>query len=354
MTENPSGPDSTTDNQAGWNRQASTFDWEGWIAEENEADARRAEAAGQATSAAHTDGPPSFAAPTGPPAGYPPPSGPAAGYAPPSAYNPPPSFAPATTAPYPAQPGFAAPTSSHGYRSPDGHPMPVGYAQPGMPGFRAAVPTKRPLDKVCLYALIFGIIPAPLIGLILGIIGITRTSSPFRRGRWMAVTGLVLALAWTSLAVGLATIWKPAGSTPAAITATRSAPVTKPTTATPATLRPGDCYKDTALAKNSSGSSQVISSIKIIPCAQAHNAVVYAATTLPAGAWTSMDDKLTIANKQCLPLAKKYFNGHVLNPNLLFGALAPSETRWDLGFHTAQCVAVDPDKDFKGDIRQDR
>ena len=39
MTETQSGPGSNNGNNSDWNRQASTFDWEGWIAEENEADA---------------------------------------------------------------------------------------------------------------------------------------------------------------------------------------------------------------------------------------------------------------------------------------------------------------------------
>lgn len=67
-----------------------------------------------------------------------------------------------------------------------------------------------------------------------------------------------------------------------------------------------------------------------------------------------MADKLSVANKQCLPLAKKYFHGSVLNPDLKLGAFAPQEIQWRIGFHNASCIAVDPDKSFTGDIRQDR
>ena len=61
----------------------------------------------------------------------------------------------------------------------------------------------------------------------------------------------------------------------------------------------------------------------VIPCAQPHSAVAYAVTTLPAGAWTSDLDKLTIAYQQCQPLARNYFNGVVLNPDLKLGVFAP-------------------------------
>lgn len=304
MTDTQPGAESAGD-KTDWNRQASTYDWEGWIAEENAADAERAKAAAEAAVVAPSPSP--FPVPV-PPANYLPPMA----YPAPGAYPPP------------------------------------GYGPPGMgyPG----VPTSRPRDVVSVLALIFGILPFVPVGFVLGIIGIVRTANPVRKGRWMAVTGLVLSMAWVAATVALPLYLNNHDAQRDAA----SGQVTKATTITPRTLRAGDCYNDTALSNRTTSGVTHVTSLKVIPCSQPHNAVVYAVTTLPAGTWTSVQDKVTTANEQCLPLAKQYFNGHMLNPNLRLGAFAPSQTEWEFGYRSSHCIAVDPDKSFTGDIRADR
>ena len=342
MTETPPGT-GTTDGRGGdWNRQSSTVDWEGWIAEANEADARRAaadaeRAAAQAAAAdtAAVGAPPDqFLAPQFPGQQFPSGQFPAQQF--PSGQFPAQQF-PAGPPNYPAPAGYAAP----------GRYLPPGYQQPGV-SFQAQPPTKPPLDVVSVLALIFGILPTALIGFVLGIVGIVRTGHPARRGRGLAVAGLVLSLLWVAVAVAIPVLVKNGDTRSAA-----GGPVTKATTMSPTLLRADDCYNDTVLTNRQPPTHTAVQTVKVVPCSQPHNAVVYAVTTLPAGAWTSQLDKLTIANQQCRPLAVNYFNGVVLNPNLRLGAFAPDETRWELGFHNASCVVVDPDKSFVGDIRQD-
>jgi hypothetical protein len=325
VTETPPGTDSTDGRDGEWNRQTSTVDWEGWIAEANEADARRATA--QAASAP----PDQFPAPHYP--GYQSPAPQAPRQQAPSAHYPAPQF----------------PANQPNYPPPTGYAPAGGYPPPGAPFQPFQAPTKPQLDVVSVLALIFGILPTALIGLVLGIVGIVRTAHPARRGRGLAVTGLVLSLLWVAVAVAIPVLVHNGDTRSAA-----GGPVSKATTMSPTLLRADDCYTDTVLTSRQAPSHKAVQTVKVVPCSQPHNAVVYAVTTLPAGAWTSQVDKLTIANQQCRPLAMQYFNGIVLNPNLRLGAFAPDATRWELGFHNASCVVVDPDKSFVGDIRQDR
>jgi hypothetical protein len=319
VTESPPGTGSTDRRDGDWNRQASTVDWEGWIAEANAADAERA----AARAAAAATPPNQFPAPQFP--GQPFPS------AQPSAHQ------------FPTgQPNYPPPTGP-------GHYLPSGHPQPGVP-FQVQILAKPSLDVFSVLALIFGILPTIPLGLIFGIIGIVRTAHPARRGRGLAVTGLLLSLLWFALAVAIPILLNTGDSRSAA----SGGSVTRATTMAPMQLRAGDCYNDTVLTNQQAPASTAVGTVKVVPCSQPHNAVVFAVTTLPTGAWISGTDKLTIANRQCRPLAIGYFNGIVLNPNLKLGAFVPQQAQWERGLHNAPCIVVDPDKSFVGDVRQDR
>jgi len=210
------------------------------------------------------------------------------------------------------------------------------------------VPTKPPLDVVSVLALIFGILPTVLIGFVLGVIGLVRTRQPARRGRGLAVTGLVLSLLWAAAVVAIPVLTNNGDAQRSA-----SGSVTKAATVSAWLLRVGDCF-DNTLPTNQAFTSKSMNTVKVVPCSQPHNAVVYAITTLPATGWTSALDKLNVAYGQCQPLALNYFHGIVLDPNLKLGAIAPQQAQWETGFHDGLCIVVDPDKSFVGDIRQDR
>ncbi len=103
------------------------------------------------------------------------------------------------------------PNPPEGNDNPYGAPPPPGQnpygAQPfpgGDPYGGQPAPPKT--DGVSIAAFVTGLLCCAPIGVILGILGIRRTKNGERKGRWAAITGLVLGglgiLAWIGLAVG--------------------------------------------------------------------------------------------------------------------------------------------------------
>ena len=224
--------------------------------------------------------------------------------------------------------------------------MPQGYAQPGVP-FQRRVPTKRPLDVVSLLALIFGVIAVVPVALVLGIVGLVRTADPIRRGRGLAVAGIVLAVAWFAGFAGL-------GLYLSTHTAQRDASgaVVKAGHLNPSNLRTGDCFNNGGAP--APGATTTLSSISLVPCAQPHNAEVIATATMPAGSWTTSADMLARANKQCVPLARSYFAGSKVRSSVAIGAMFPTQSDWAKGARSLRCVAVDTNSAFIGDVKNDR
>jgi hypothetical protein len=73
-------------------------------------------------------------------------------------------------------------------------------------GEYGAQPVEKKTDGVSIAAFVTGLVCCAPVGVILGIIGIARTKNGQRKGRWAAVTGIVLGVlgivAWVGLAVG--------------------------------------------------------------------------------------------------------------------------------------------------------
>lgn len=307
---------------ANWNRQASTVDWEGWIAEENAADAERAKAkAAEEAARAEAGGQPpvsSFPPPTGQPVAAP------GGYPAPSASYPPPTGAP--------QPFQAGAWSGVG-----GSTTPVGYAP------YSSVPTSRPRDVVSVLAFIFGILPTIPLGFILGIVGIVRTANPRRKGRWMAVVGLLGSLVWLAASVLLPLYLNNRDASRDA-----SGHVTAAGTVSVFKLRTGDCF-----TQNFSSTSFEVGSVKVVPCSQPHNTTVFATASM-SGDWTSNDDMVARGSKACVPALKAFYQGSAkIDPVIKFGAIVPDRTIWATGNRSVRCLLSDPTKQFTGDIRND-
>lgn len=84
-------------------------------------------------------------------------------------------------------------------------PNPYG-ATPYPGGGYGAQPVEKKTDLVSIASFVTGLICCAPVGVILGIVGIVRTKNAQRKGRWAAITGLVLGvlgiIAWVAVVAG--------------------------------------------------------------------------------------------------------------------------------------------------------
>lgn len=93
---------------------------------------------------------------------------------------------------HPNQPG----NNQLGYASPPVYSQPPTYAQPQYVAYHQ-VPPRPPVDAVSIAAFATSLLGLSPVAIILGVIGLVRTSKQERSGKWMAWTGLVLGILGT-------------------------------------------------------------------------------------------------------------------------------------------------------------
>ncbi|MFV0634227.1 DUF4190 domain-containing protein [Demequina sp.] len=105
--------------------------------------------------------------------------------------------------------GYPSP-ASHDYPAPTGFSQQPAYAQPAYPpppqaGYGYGYPPVATTDGVSIAALVTSLVGFGPVAVVLGIIGINRTSGGQRKGRGMAIAGLIIGVVGT-IVVGLL-IW---------------------------------------------------------------------------------------------------------------------------------------------------
>lgn len=284
----------------------------------------------------------------------------APGYQPPPAWGQPPAQ-PAWEQP-PAQPAREQPQNQPAWGPTPSQPPPAWGQQPpawGQPagwsptapaGWYQPAPNNNPylppaLDGCSVAGLVFGILPTVPLGLIFGITGIVRTAHRARRGRPLAVTGLLLSVLWLVLFAAVGVAVRHDSGPPSAAQQNPAAPA--PSSAStgavsPRNLRPGDCF----MVKL----GVVLTSIPLLPCSTPHDAQIFANVRIPDSSYPGSSAKtLQAALKLCEPAAYSYTNGRI---DLLdIAAYYPTSAIWAMGDHTAHCVLYDPRQKFVGDVR---
>ena len=218
------------------------------------------------------------------------------------------------------------------------------YGQPTPPGWypyppdygTTHGPTQRPLDGWSVAGFVCGILPTVVLGLAFSVVGLVRTGSPLRRGRALAVAGLVLSLAWLA---GFGALGAYSNAHPAADTAAGNV--------NPLELAVGDCFQQPPLTGQTS-----LPTVLKVSCNRSHNAVIVATVTPPNTAYPGISTLLDQAVALCHTQVLNYLGRQLGRLN--YAAFAPSQQRWESGYRTASCVLFDPDRNFKGDIRKDR
>ena len=186
--------------------------------------------------------------------------------------------------------------------------------------FTPAAPTP-PLSKVAVAALAAGVLPLVPAAVGLGIAGLVVTRAGRRRGRGLAIGGLLAATVWAAVGAALGTV------------ATLTHGFHKPVkieysySGAPAVfgLRQGDCINTP---------NEAVASV--VPCASPHDAEVFATFTLPAGSWPGPAAAEQAANDGCGARLPGY-----LNPQLAISLsqdyVYPDQVAWQAGTRTVIC-----------------
>jgi putative regulator of septum formation len=265
-----------------------------------------------------------------------------------------------TWGPAPYQPGWEQPQSQAAWEQQPSQPAwgqqpyqpawrqypPVTASTGGYPSMSNYSSYQRPsLDGCSVAALIFGILPTVPLGAIFGIAGFVRTRGGLRRGRPMAVIGMMLSALWVVLfaLIGAAAQHESSRSGTIQLNPGGNLPSRVATGAvSPLDLRAGDCFMIQF--------GVAVNSIPLIPCGQLHDAQIFANAHIPGVSYPGSEAKtLDAAMKVCEPAARSYVNGRL--DLLRVAAFYPSSDIWAMGDHTAHCVLYDPRQSFVGDVR---
>jgi hypothetical protein len=180
---------------------------------------------------------------------------------------------------------------------------------------------KPPLSKLAIAALVTGALPLAPVAIGLGIAGLVVTRGGRRRGRGLAIGGLLAAVVWIAVAAALGTV------------ATLTHGFRKPVTieysysGAPAVfgLRQGNCI-----------TTPNESVVTVVSCTSPHDAEVFATFTLPAGPWPGSAAVQQEANDACGALLSGY-----LNPQLAISLsrdyVYPGQVAWQAGTRTVVC-----------------
>ena len=201
---------------------------------------------------------------------------------------------------------------------------------PSPPGQQPAAP-RRATDGVAVAALISGLIPAIPVTLVLGPLALIRVGRSGKRGRALAITGLVLA--------GL---WIVAGAIVAAAIITRPPPPKPVTLPQVFSLRAGQCVD--------SGASG-ISGVHVLSCAQAHDAEVFATFRVAGSRYPGAAALQQRAGRGCVARLSGYLNPQLSADSLAQSYIYPGAGAWSAGERTVVCTVRSTSGPLVGSVR---
>jgi hypothetical protein len=181
--------------------------------------------------------------------------------------------------------------------------------------------TRAPLSWLAVAALVTGVLPVIPIGIGLGISGVVTTRQGRRRGRNLAVIGLLATIVWIAIGGTLGAV--------AELTHGFHKPVKIKYTYVQAAvfdLRQGDCLNDVPSA----------SAPSLTSCNSPHDAEVFATFALSGAAWPGAARTEQEAQTGCSAQLSGYLNPQ-LAISLTQDYVYPGQVAWQAGTRTVVC-----------------
>jgi hypothetical protein len=210
------------------------------------------------------------------------------------------------------------------YRPYGGYPGYPGGADPG---------ARRGYSGFAIASFVTGLV-LPLVGLFaavpLGIIALVRISKTRARGRWMAITGIVLSVLWWVGGVAL-DVWAYNSSAQR----NDAGQISSAGDLGFGDVRVGDCITIGGLSGGGS-----VTNLRGVPCANPHNAQAYWIVGLTARSYPGEQAVAAQAKAACRPRYGPYA-GTGRQPYLLY----PTASMWNSsGGHRAVCFVIHVDR----------
>jgi hypothetical protein len=230
----------------------------------------------------------------------------------PTAWGAPPSAPPPSS---PPQPQWGAPGPSPAWGPPP-PPAPTG---------------REGRDGLAITSLVLGIIPvfAGILGIVFGIVALVRIRRSGRRGRGLAIAGIVLGSLWfvgAASAVAIAVANTADRADDGAVVARGSVAATE--------LRTGDC--PTSLPDG------VTRTLSVGPCTEPHVGEVFASFPISSGAYPGEAEVKRFGGGGCTDRLAGYVGpGREDEFDIVF--LYPTDQSWRLGDRAVSCLVTAPD-----------
>nr|MDT0659166.1 septum formation family protein [Micromonospora sp. DSM 115978] len=220
-------------------------------------------------------------------------------------------------------------------------PPPAPYGDGSNPGGwqPAGPPAKQGTNGFAIASLIFGIVGGVLFSVIFGIVALTQLKRRPQGGRGLAVTGLVLSALW-AVGIGIGVVLA-IGS---GADRNDDGEITEGGSVSSFDLTAGDCLND--LEESAS-----ITSVPAVPCAEPHEAEVFALFEVSGDAFPGDAEISSQSEEQCTQRLAEYAPAAVEDENLELFFLHPTQESWAQGDREVVCIANDPSGQRTGSLR---
>lgn len=175
-------------------------------------------------------------------------------------------------------------------------------------------------EPFAVWAFVLAWLLAP-VGAVLGVVAVVRARRTQRRGAGLGAAAVVVGLV---VSVAVPTLVLPSSGAWSRVTGTTEAlgEVTGPTSAHVRQLSAGHCLREMP--------EGVTTRVTVVPCAQAHAAVVATVVPLRGGSWPGADEALRTVETRCRVTAQ---------PGAELVALTPTAAGWRAGDRNGLCLA---------------